>query len=135
VRRDHSGKAKGKSKKAKVWMKDIKERTFEFAIRVVKLCQHLDDYPGVGRTLGRQLLRAGTSIGANIEEAQAGQSKLDFISKNAIALKEARETLYWLRLLAASKIIPAERLSELRTEVEELTRIIGSIIVSAKSKK
>ena len=70
-----------------------------------------------------------------MEEAQAGQSKLDFISKNAIALKEARETIYWLRLLVASKIIPVERLSELLTEANELAKIIGSIIVSAKKRK
>jgi four helix bundle protein len=115
-------------------MKDIQNRTFEFAIRIVKLCQHLDEGQGVGKTLGRQILRAGTSIGANVEEAQAGHSKPDFISKYAIALKEARETLYWLRLLAATKILPAERLSELEREAEELTRIIGSIVVSAKVK-
>ena len=116
-------------------MKDIRERTFDFALRIVKLCQELDSQPGVGRTLGRQLLRSGTSIGANMEEAQAGQSKLDFISKNAIALKEARETIFWLRLLAASKIIPAGRLSELQAEAQELSKIIGSIIVTAKRRK
>ena|SRR5256885_2234718 len=110
-------------------MKDVRERTFDFAVRMVKLCQHLDEKPGVGRTLGKQLLRAGTSIGANMEEARAGQSRADFISKNAIALKEARETIYWLRLLAATKVLPATRLSELQAEAEELTRIIGSIIV------
>jgi four helix bundle protein len=70
-----------------------------------------------------------------MEEAQAGQSKLDFISKNAIALKEARETVLWLRLLTAAKILPESRLSELMTEAQELARIIGSIIVSAKRKK
>jgi four helix bundle protein len=70
-----------------------------------------------------------------MEEAQAGQSKLDFISKNAIALKEARETIYWLRLLAASKVVPAKRLSDLQGEANELARIIGSIIVSAKKRK
>ena len=69
-----------------------------------------------------------------MEEAQAGQSKADFISKNAIALKEARETLYWLRLLAATKVLPASRLSELQSEIDELMRIIGAIIVSAKAK-
>ena len=112
--------------------KEIQNRTFEFAVRIVNLCRPLDERPGVGRTLGRQLLRAGTSIGANVEEAQAGQSRADFISKIAIALKEARETLYWLRLLAASKIFPPERLSDLQTEVEELRRVLGAIIVSAK---
>ena len=100
--------------------KDIQNRTFEFAVRIVNLCRHLDEKPGVGRTIGRQLLRAGTSVGANVEEAQAGQSKPDFISKIAIALKEARETLYWLRLLVASKVLPEERLSDLTTEVKEL---------------
>ncbi len=116
-------------------MRDIRERTFDFALRIVKLCQQLDSQPGVARTLGRQLLRSGTSIGANMEEAQAGQSKLDFISKNAIALKEARETVFWLRLLTAAKILPEARLSELKSEAQELARIIGSIIVSAKRKK
>lgn len=58
-------------------MKDIRERTFDFALRIVTLCQRLDERPGVGRTLGRQLLRSGPSIGANMEEAQAGQSKPD----------------------------------------------------------
>ena len=75
---------------------DITERTFEFAVQVVKLCQVLDEQPGAGRTLSRQLIRSGTSIGANVEEAQSGQSRADFISKLQIALKEARETRYWL---------------------------------------
>lgn len=70
-----------------------------------------------------------------MEEAQAGQSKLDFISRNAIALKEARETVFWLRLLAAAKIMPAGRLSELHTEAQELAKFIGSIIVTAKRRK
>jgi four helix bundle protein len=71
---------------------DIKERTFSFAVEVVRFCDPLDSRRGAARTLGRQLLRAGTSIGANVEEAQAGQSRSDFISKYSIALKEARET-------------------------------------------
>ena len=86
----------------------------------------------MGRTLSRQLLRSGTSIGANVEEAQAVQSKADFISKNAIALKEARETHYWLRLLAATEVLPETRISKLQYEVEELMRILGAIIVSSK---
>jgi four helix bundle protein len=77
---------------------DIGDRTFLFALRIVKLCMRLSEKPGVGRTLGNQLLRAGTSIGANVEEGRAAQSRADFISKNNIALKEARETRYWLRL-------------------------------------
>jgi four helix bundle protein len=115
-------------------MRDIRERTLDFALRIIKLCQQLEEQQGVARTLGWQLLRSGTSIGANVEEAQAGQSKPDFISKNAIALKEARETIYWLRLLAASEIIPMQRLAELQNEADELAKIIGAIIVSAKKR-
>ena len=112
--------------------RDIGRRTFDLAIRMVKLCKHLEQKAGVGRTLSWQLLRSGTSIGANVEEAQAGQSKADFISKNAIALKEARETDYWLRLLVAAQIVPERRISGLQAEVEELKRILGAIVVSAK---
>ena len=89
---------------------DVRARAFAFAIRVVKLCQHLGEKPGASRTPASQLLWAGTSIGANFEEAVGGQSRADFISKNAIALKEARETCYWLRLLAASKTCPKRAL-------------------------
>ncbi len=103
-----------------------------FAVRVVKVCRHLDERPGASRILSKQLLRAATSIGANLEEAQGGQSKADFISKNAIALKEARETSFWLRLLVASEVVAESRIAELRNEAEELKRIIGAIIVSAK---
>ncbi len=112
--------------------RDIKVRTFDFAVRIVRLCQHLDDTPGVGRTLGKQLLRAGTSVGANVEEAQAGQSKADFISKYAIALKEARETHYWLRLLVAGDLVAEARIGDLLNEANEIMRVIGAIIVSAK---
>ena len=73
---------------------DIQTRSFDFAVRVVRMCAELDKSAGVSRTLSNQVLRSGTSIGANIEEAQAGQSKADFISKMSIACKEARETLY-----------------------------------------
>ena len=95
---------------------DITERTFNFALRVLKLCQVLDQTPGVSRTISNQLLRSGTSIGANVEEAQAAQSKPDFISKISIACKEARETLYWLRILLGSDIITHSKLNPLKTE-------------------
>ena len=73
------------------------------------LCQTLDQTPGVSRTLANQLLRSGTSIGANVEEGQGGQSRADFISKYSIACKEARETHYWLKLLAACEIVQNNR--------------------------
>jgi four helix bundle protein len=112
--------------------RDIKERAFDFAVEIVHLCQDLDKTPGTTRTLGRQLLRSGTSIGANVEEAQAGQSRADFISKYSIALKEARETIYWLRLLKTTGVCTDERLDTLREEAGQIARIIGSIIVNTK---
>lgn len=112
--------------------RDIQARTFAFAVRVVRLCQYLDERPGVARTLGNQLLRAGTGIGANIEEAQAGQSRADFISTCMIALKEARETLSWLRLLDATEVIPTSRLTELQTEADELVRILTAIVTTSR---
>jgi four helix bundle protein len=111
---------------------DIRECTFEFAVRVVKLCQHLDQKPGVSRTLSKQLLRSGTSIGANIEEAKAAQSRADFITKCTIAQKEARETHYWLRLLDATQVVPSERITDLLTEAEQLTRVVAAIVVAAR---
>lgn len=107
---------------------DIGDRTFSFSLRIVKLCMKLSEKPGVGRTLGNQLLRAGTSIGANVEEGRAAQSRADFISKNNIALKEARETRYWLRLLSQSGILPPEMLSDLTSEAEEIGKILGAIV-------
>lgn len=114
-------------------MKDVDSRSFKFAVRIVKLYRVLDEQPGVGRTLAKQLLRSGTSVGANVEEAQAGQSKADFISKMSISLKEARETLYWLRILEAAEVLPESRLIELKKEAEEITKILASIIVSARN--
>jgi four helix bundle protein len=113
-------------------LRHIRERAFEFTVRVVKLCRRLDEKPGVGRTLAWQLLRAGTSVGANLEEAQVAQSKADFISKNAVAMKEARETQYGLRLLAAAENSLQSQMAELQREADELARILGAIIVSAK---
>jgi len=113
---------------------DIKERTFLFALEAVRLCRRLEKQFDVYRTLGRQLLRSGTSIGANVEEAQAGQSRADFISKYAIALKEARETIYWLRLIQEISSAKDDKMASLIQEADEISRIIGSIIVNTKRK-
>ena len=91
--------------------KAITDRTFEFAIRVVKLSQVLNESSGVAQTLSKQLIKSGTSIGANVEESQSAQSTADFINKLEIALKEAKETRYWLRLLIATELMPESRLS------------------------
>ena len=110
----------------------IAERTFDFAVRVIKLCSFLDEKPGVSRTLSRQLLRAGTSIGANTVEAQSGQSRKDFLHKLEIALKEARETKYWLQLLVVAKLVPSNRLNSLLNEIEEIIKILVSITRKVK---
>lgn len=108
--------------------KKIQQRAFNFACRIVALYQNLAKQKSGGEILGRQVLRSGTAIGANLEEASAGQSRADFISKCNIALKEARETLYWLRLLIATKLMSEKKLGKLAQEANELTAILTTIV-------
>ena len=112
--------------------KDILERTFHFAVRIVKLSGKLDERAGVGRIMMSQILRSGTSVPSNVEEAQAAQSKADFISKMSIALKEARETHLRLRLLATAGIVDEAALQSMINEAEEIKRVLGAIIVSTR---
>ncbi|MBL7988251.1 MAG: four helix bundle protein [Chlorobi bacterium] len=114
---------------------DIRERTFQFSVRVVRLCQSLDSVTGASRTLANQLLRSGTSIGANVEEAHGSQSKADFVAKMYIACKEARETHYWLRLPVATELMPTTKLSPLLNESNQLVAILTSIVKTAKQNK
>ncbi len=111
---------------------DIRERAFEFSVTLLKFCRQLDQHEVVIQTISRQLVRCGTSIGANLEEAQSGETRSDFIHKNAIALKEAREARYWLRLLVASGFAANSTTKELQQEIEEIVKVLGAIIVSAK---
>ena len=111
----------------------IQDRSFEFALRIVQLHDELSSNRGAARVIVRQLLKSGTSIGANLEEATAAQSKPDFISKCSIASKEARETRYWLRLLTACKSVSAETLSPLITEAGEIVAVITTIVKNAQS--
>ncbi len=110
----------------------ITDRTFNFAVRIVNLCKILDEKPGVGRVLYKQLIRSGTSIGANVEESQSAQSKADFVSKLQISLKEAKETKYWLRILVTTGIFEEHKLLPLITENEEIIKIIAAIVVKTK---
>jgi four helix bundle protein len=112
---------------------DICERTFQFAVRIVHVCELLDERPGVRWTLSKQLLGAGTSIGANLEEAQCGQSRADFISKYSIARKEARETKYWLRILIACRLADHSVVTPLIAECDELCKILTTIIKKCQS--
>jgi four helix bundle protein len=113
----------------------IREKSFAFAVRIVKLCKYLEKNSDVAKSVINQLLRAGTSVGANLEEAVAGQTKADFIHKNSISLKEARESNYWLRLILATSNFDEKVKSgivELETESLSIAKIIGSIIVKSK---
>jgi four helix bundle protein len=112
----------------------IRDRAFAFSLRAVKLFRHLQKQrDGAGWVIGRQFLRAACSVGANIEEAQAAESRADFIHKLGIAQKEARESLYWLRLLGESQIVPKAKLSPLSKETEILIRVLRSIILTTKN--
>jgi four helix bundle protein len=99
-------------------------RTFRFACEIAVLYRELRRHSSVPWAVSRQLLRAGTSIGANIEEARAAQSRRDLRSKFAIALKEARETKYWLRLMVATEMVPAGTLASSLHEADELVAIL-----------
>jgi four helix bundle protein len=99
-------------------------RSFQFACQIIRLFRALSKMPAVPTHIARQVLRAGTSIGANLEEAKAGQSRRDARWKLSIALKEARETKYWLRLLRATELSPAALLDPPLAEVDELVAIL-----------
>ena len=104
----------------------VQVKSYAFAIKIVNTFKVLQQ-DSKEFVLSRQLLRAGTSIGANIEEAIGGQSRKDFFVKLTIAYKEARETKYWIRLLTDTKYLDKETSRILLEDIEELLRIIGSI--------
>jgi len=112
---------------------EIKERTFEFGLMVVQLVNRLPNSLA-GRELGRQLIQAGTSVGANVEEADAAESDRDFVHKVSIARKEARESRYWLRLLKESGVYQSEGTDYLVQEATELIKILSTIIKNKKNK-
>ena len=115
---------------------DVRKRSFAYALRAIKLYQHLQrQKDGVGWVVGKQYLRAACSIGANIEEAQASESRADFVHKLDIAQKEAREGLFWLRHLAESQIVAKPKLKPLVKETEELVSALTSIVLSTKRKR
>ena len=115
---------------------DIRTRSFQYGLRAVRLYQFLQKgKDGAGWILGNQYLRAASSVGANIEEAQASESRADFIHKLGIAQKEARESFFWLRLLAESEIVPKAKLKSLMQETEELISVLTSIVVNTKRKR
>jgi four helix bundle protein len=114
--------------------RDLDERLLEYAARIIKLVEALPNTIA-GRRIGDQLLRAGTSAGANYEEAQGGESKNDFTHKLQIALKELRESNYWLRLLAKAEVVKADRLTDLIEESNELRAILSKSVATAKNNR
>lgn len=106
------------------------EKSLDFGVEIVKFCEQLDEKRKY--VVSKQLLRSGTSVGANVFEAQHAESKADFIHKMKIAIKEANETLYWLFICERSENYPVN--SSLKQMVEELIRIISRIIISSKGK-
>jgi len=112
----------------------IKQKSYDFALRIIRLCAWLKEEKHF--EIATQLLKSGTSIGANVEEALAGQSRKDFFAKMSLASKEARETNYWLRLIRDSGILNTDKIQAITDESEELCKILTSIVktVSEKTK-
>lgn len=113
---------------------DLGERTFKFGVRITKLVRRLPQ-DVAGYEIGRQVLRSGTSVGANTEEADAAESTDDFLHKLKIALKEAQETRFWLRTIHESELLVDREVNALIQEANELIKILNAIITNtAKSK-
>ncbi len=110
----------------------IEDKSFQFSIRIVKLSKYLSATKKA-YVLSKQLLRAGTSIGANVAEAQQAQSKADFISKIAIALKETTESKYWIRLLHATDYLSETEYQSILSDCTELEKILTSIVKTIKT--
>jgi four helix bundle protein len=106
---------------------DIRERSFDFACAAVRFFQYLQQETATPRRIAEQFLSAGTAVGANLEEAKAAHSRAEFLAKNSIALKEAREARYWLRLLRACDLVPSERIDPHLQEAKELVAILTAI--------
>jgi four helix bundle protein len=111
----------------------VKHKSYSFALQIIKLCSWLRQQKH--SEIATQLLRSGTSIGANVEEALAGQSRKDFFAKMSIASKEARETNYWLRLIKDAGILDKQKSQALIDTSEELMKILTSIVKTGYDNK
>lgn len=111
----------------------VKRRSYNFALKIVRLCEHLKENQHF--EIAQQLLRSGTSIGANVEEALAGQSRKDFFAKMSIASKETRESNYWLRLLKDSEICDTNEVQDLIDKSEVLIKILTSIVKTGQENR
>ena len=112
---------------------ELRERTLEFGLRIVRLCQYLQGHP-VAEVLSKQLLRCGTSVGANYRAASLAKSPADFVSKVKICEEESDEAIYWLELLMRSGEVDAARLKPLQDEAAELRNIMSASAITARKK-
>ena len=112
---------------------DLRERTTDFALRIVNMYSSLPRST-VAQTLGKQVLRSGTSVGAQYREGQRAKSDADFINKLESVLQEADETAYWLELLVRAKIVPASKLESLRKETDEIIALLVTIVTMVKKR-
>ena len=110
---------------------DIKERTFRFAVEIVHFVSGLPR-DTAGYALGRQLIRSGTSIGANVEEAAGARTKKEFINSMNVAKREARETLFWLRVLKEAALVSGQKVNAVLSECNELVSILTTIVKRAE---
>ena len=111
----------------------VEKKSFHFAVRIEKLCKMISE-DRKEYALSKQLLRSGTSIGANVSEAEMGQTKADFYAKMSIALKEANETYYWLRLLHETEYLTDKEFESIANDATELISILVSICKTKKQK-
>src|SRR6266481_2991811 len=111
--------------------KDLRDRTKHFALSIIRMFSMIPK-TAEAQVLGKQMLRSGTSVGANYREAYRGRSKSEFIAKCGDSLRELEETAYWLELLVDGKIVPAERVSALRQECDEVIAIFVTILKRSK---
>jgi four helix bundle protein len=111
----------------------VLEKSFDFSIRIIKLYEYLIKKNRNVEPLLKQFLRSGTSIGANITEAQSAYTKKDFINKLGISLKEARESEYWIRLLSATNYLDKKESESIQNDCEELIKLLTTIIKNSKN--
>jgi four helix bundle protein len=112
---------------------DLRERTTEFALRIVRMYKSLPKTTEA-QVLGKQILRSGTSVGAQFRESQRAKSDADFVNKLESVLQEADETAFWLELLVRAEIVPAKKLEALRKEIDELIAILVTIVTKVKKR-
>ena len=113
---------------------ELKQRTMTFAVRVLKLADALPNKPS-GRTIANQVARSGCSVASNYRAALRGKSRADFINKITTVLEEADETSFWIEMTALAGLLPENRLTDLRTEAEELTKIFNATRTTARNHK